>query len=43
MEGESPTPASTPTAAVFLSYASEDTEAAVRICEASLAGASNKM
>ena len=34
MEGESPTQASTPVAAVFLSYASEDAEAAKRICEA---------
>lgn len=34
MEGESPKPASTPKGAVFLSYASQDAEAAVRICEA---------
>jgi TolB-like protein len=34
MEGESPTQASTPSGAVFLSYASQDTEAARRICEA---------
>jgi TolB-like protein/tetratricopeptide (TPR) repeat protein len=34
MEGESPTQASTPTGAVFLSYASQDAEAAKRICEA---------
>src|SRR6202007_184760 len=34
MEGESPTQASTPAGAVFLSYASQDTEAAKRICEA---------
>jgi TolB-like protein len=31
---ESPKPASTPTGAVFLSYASQDAEAAQRICEA---------
>jgi len=31
---ESPKPASTPTGAVFLSYASQDAEAAKRICEA---------
>jgi len=30
---ESPKPASTPTGAVFLSYASQDAEAAQRICE----------
>ena len=34
MEGESPAQASTPSGAVFLSYASEDVEAARRICEA---------
>jgi len=34
MEGESPKPASTPTGAVFLSYASQDAEAAARICSA---------
>ena len=36
MVGESPTPtqASTPAGAVFLSYASQDGEAAKRICEA---------
>ena len=34
MGEESPKPASTPTGAVFLSYASQDTEAAKRICEA---------
>jgi len=34
MEGESPKPASTPTGAVFLSYASQDAEAAARICNA---------
>jgi TolB-like protein len=34
MEGESPKPTSTPTAAVFLSYASQDAEAAKRICDA---------
>ena len=34
MEGESPTQAGTPARAVFLSYASEDAEAARRICEA---------
>src|SRR6185312_5338212 len=34
MEEESPTQASTPVGAVFLSYASQDTEAAKRICEA---------
>jgi TolB-like protein/Flp pilus assembly protein TadD len=34
MEGESPNRASTPTGAVFLSYASEDAGAAQRICEA---------
>jgi TolB-like protein/tetratricopeptide (TPR) repeat protein len=34
MEGESPTQASTPAGAVFLSYASQDAEAAKRICEA---------
>ena len=34
MQGESPTPASTPTGAVFLSYASQDSEAAKRVCDA---------
>jgi TolB-like protein/Flp pilus assembly protein TadD len=34
MQGEPPTKASTPTGAVFLSYASQDAEAAERICEA---------
>ena len=34
LEGESPTQASTPAGAVFLSYASQDAEAAKRICEA---------
>jgi TolB-like protein/Flp pilus assembly protein TadD len=34
VEGESPTQASTPSGAVFLSYASQDAEAAKRICEA---------
>jgi TolB-like protein/Flp pilus assembly protein TadD len=34
MEGESQTRASTPAGAVFLSYASQDAEAAKRICEA---------
>jgi len=34
MEEESPTQASTPGGAVFLSYASQDAEAAKRICEA---------
>jgi TolB-like protein len=34
MEGESPKPTSTPIAAVFLSYASQDAEAAKRICDA---------
>jgi TolB-like protein/Tfp pilus assembly protein PilF len=34
MEGESPTQASTPAGAVFLSYASQDAEAVKRICEA---------
>jgi len=34
MEGESAKPASTPVGAVFLSYASQDAEAARRICEA---------
>ena len=34
MEGESPTQASTPAGAVFLSYASQDAEAARRICQA---------
>src|SRR5215469_5385303 len=33
MGEESPKPASTPTGAVFLSYASEDAEAARRICD----------
>jgi TolB-like protein/tetratricopeptide (TPR) repeat protein len=34
MEGESPTQAGTPAGAVFLSYASQDAEAAQRICAA---------
>src|SRR3974377_753607 len=34
MEGESPKPANTPRGAVFLSYASQDAEAAKRICTA---------
>jgi TolB-like protein/tetratricopeptide (TPR) repeat protein len=34
MEGESPKPPSTPTGAVFLSYASQDTDVAQRICTA---------
>ena len=34
MGEESPKPASTPTGAVFLSYASQDGEAAKRICDA---------
>jgi TolB-like protein/Tfp pilus assembly protein PilF len=34
MERESPKPASTPTGAVFLSYASQDAEAAARVCNA---------
>ena len=34
MGEESPKPASSPTGAVFLSYASQDCEAALRICEA---------
>ena len=34
MEIESPKPASTPTGAVFLSYASQDAEAAARLCNA---------
>ena len=34
MERESPKPASTPTGAVFLSYASQDAEAAARVCSA---------
>ncbi len=34
MEGKSPKPASAPTGAVFLSYASQDVTAAQRICEA---------
>ena len=34
MEGESPKPVSTPTGAVFLSYASQDAKAARRICDA---------
>jgi len=34
MGGELPKPASTPTGAVFVSYASQDAEAAQRICEA---------
>jgi TolB-like protein len=38
MEGESPTQASTPAGAVFLSYASQDAEAAQRICAALRSG-----
>jgi TolB-like protein/tetratricopeptide (TPR) repeat protein len=38
MQGEPPTKASTPTGAVFLSYASQDAGAAQRICEALRAG-----
>jgi adenylate cyclase len=38
MRGESPKPASTPTGAVFLSYASQDAESANRICESLRAG-----
>src|SRR6201997_2633324 len=34
MDRESPEPASTPTGAVFLSYASQDAEAAARVCKA---------
>ena len=34
MEGESTSQASTPAGAVFLSYASQDAEAAARICDA---------
>jgi TolB-like protein len=34
MESESPKPTTTPTAAVFLSYASQDAEAAARVCNA---------
>src|SRR6516162_2222857 len=34
MEGESPKPPSAPTGAVFLSYASQDTDVAQRICTA---------
>jgi TolB-like protein/Flp pilus assembly protein TadD len=34
MEGESPTQGNTPAGAVFLSYASEDAEAARRVCDA---------
>jgi len=34
MDGESPEPASTPTGAVFLSYASQDADAAAQICQA---------
>jgi TolB-like protein/Flp pilus assembly protein TadD len=39
MQGESRTAASTPTGSVFLSYASEDAEAARRICDALRASA----
>ena len=39
MGGESPKPASTPTGAVFLSYASQDAEAARKICHALRAAA----
>ena len=38
MQGESPTEASTPAGAVFVSYASQDAEAASRICDALRAG-----
>ena len=38
MGEQSPKPASTPRGAVFLSYASQDAEAALRICEALRAG-----
>jgi TolB-like protein len=38
MQGESPTEASTTAGAVFLSYASQDAEAASRICDALRAG-----
>jgi TolB-like protein/Tfp pilus assembly protein PilF len=38
MQGESPTQASAPAGAIFLSYASQDAEAAKRICEALRAG-----
>jgi TolB-like protein/lipoprotein NlpI len=38
MEGESPTQAGTPAGAVFLSYASQDAEAAQRICAALRSG-----
>src|SRR6202158_2916675 len=38
MPGELPTHAITPAGAVFLSYASQDTEAAKRICDALRAG-----
>jgi len=41
MGEQSPKPASTPTGAVFLSYASEDAEAAQRIC-ATRAGQASK-
>ncbi len=34
MEGGSPKPTTTPTGAVFLSYASQDAEVAARICDA---------
>jgi hypothetical protein len=34
MEGQSPKPPNTPTGAVFLSYASQDSDAAERICAA---------
>jgi hypothetical protein len=34
MQGESPTRVNAPAGAVFLSYASQDAEAAQRICEA---------
>jgi pimeloyl-ACP methyl ester carboxylesterase len=37
MDGESPTPAVAPTGAVFLSYASEDAQAATRIAKALMA------
>ena len=38
MGEKSPRPASTPTGAVFLSYALQDAQAAARICAASFPG-----
>jgi hypothetical protein len=38
MQGESPNQTSTPAGAVFVSYASQDAEAASRICDALRAG-----